>query len=301
MHFTYKERAEGDLHQGDLLRISEELKATLKEFYPYYYDHSDYRYLMVTTQSCDLFRAENGKCKSRYITLVAVRPLKTAINRFLDDSAAALFETEPSDFLRACPISRKAHIEDFIRKLFNNNWSKYFFLAEDSDYGIHEPHVAFLHLSITLKANEHYKNCLDARVLQLEDIFQSKLGWLVGNTYSRVGTKDWVPTKETEEQFDERIEKILNDTCIWVPDNVIKKIKKKYRKILEEKKVGMLKKEEVMQLFNDYQNEQTNKRQRGVDIIIEHIRSLIPGACSPNIEKITERLRNDPNLNISGK
>ena len=78
-------------------------------------------------------------------------------------------------------------------KLLNNNHPEYFYLAEDVDCHLSEACVAFLKLAIPIKS-EHYDRCLAARISQLKEIFQAKLGWLAGNIYSRVGTPDWVPT-----------------------------------------------------------------------------------------------------------
>ncbi len=56
--------------------------------------------------------------------------------------------------------------------------------------GISGYNCAFLALSVALKI-EHYDLCLAAKIAQLTGEFQAKLGWLVGNLYSRVGTKEW--------------------------------------------------------------------------------------------------------------
>ena len=73
-----------------------------------------------------------------------------------------------------------------------NKEPDYFFLSDDTSLGFPDRMVAFLKLSISLKADLHYDTCLSAKVLGLTDAFKAKLGWLVGNMYSRVGTPDWV-------------------------------------------------------------------------------------------------------------
>ncbi len=50
MHFTYK-RPEDDLQQGDLLKVSDELRQVLQQFHPHYANNSDYHYLMVLTKT----------------------------------------------------------------------------------------------------------------------------------------------------------------------------------------------------------------------------------------------------------
>lgn len=51
--------------------------------------------------------------------------------------------------------------------------------------------VAYLKVSIPLKSGEHYDKCLKAKRIELADEFKAKLGWLIGDMYSRVGTTDW--------------------------------------------------------------------------------------------------------------
>jgi endonuclease III-like uncharacterized protein len=41
--------------------------------------------------------------------------------------------------------------------------------------------------------------------LELNENFQAKLGWLVGNLYSRVGTVDWVPNNIDQPAFNKMV------------------------------------------------------------------------------------------------
>ena len=87
LHFTYKESSDTEnpsLKQGDILQKTPALLALLQKVHPYYTD-SKYRFFQVITQSCDLVR-RNGTCKSRYITLAAVRTLDDIIDRFIEEN-----------------------------------------------------------------------------------------------------------------------------------------------------------------------------------------------------------------------
>jgi hypothetical protein len=64
-----------------------------------------------------------------------------------------------------------------------------------------------------IKAELHFQTCLDAKILQLNDTFQAKLGWLVGQMYSRVGTRDWEP-----KSLNAKVIHTLNDAAIWIED-----------------------------------------------------------------------------------
>ncbi|BAC47429.1 bsr2164 [Bradyrhizobium diazoefficiens USDA 110] len=49
-----------------------------------------------------------------------------------------------------------------------------------------------------MKADLHLATCVAAKILQLTDTFQAKLGWLVGQMYSPVGTQDMDADKATK-------------------------------------------------------------------------------------------------------
>ncbi len=81
--------------------------------------------------------------------------------------------------------------------LMDNNKPGYFYLHTDQLLGITEPCCAFLQLAVSLRL-QHYKACLDAKIAQLDAQFQAKLGWLIGNMYSRVATTEWDTEKPSE-------------------------------------------------------------------------------------------------------
>lgn len=59
----------------------------------------------------------------------------------------------------------------------------------------------------------------------MDDTFQAKLGWLVGQMYSRVGTRDW-----EKSAIRAHIEDTLRETAYWVDDRRLKKIKNTVKK-----------------------------------------------------------------------
>jgi hypothetical protein len=61
--------------------------------------------------------------------------------------------------------------------------------ADSIGIGVHA--VALLRVSVAVRSQEHYDLLLQCRSGRLQATFQNKLGWLVGNLYSRVGTPDW--------------------------------------------------------------------------------------------------------------
>jgi hypothetical protein len=184
-HFIFEDPDREQLRQGDVLRRTPELVSLLAKYHPHYATKASYPYFIVLTQTCDLIHRDSALPKSPYITIAAVRPLQVAITREAEshqnwwqkDGGAINDEIYEKLFL-------------FMERLLNNNEPRYFYLHEDASLSITPKVCAFLALSVALKI-EHMQLCLDAKVAQLESSFRAKLGWLVGNMYGRIGTKDW--------------------------------------------------------------------------------------------------------------
>lgn len=63
IHFTYKEKMDmSSLCQGDILNVTDDLSAVLKNIHPYFLNEH-YKYFMVLSQSCDLVRRDGKNCK----------------------------------------------------------------------------------------------------------------------------------------------------------------------------------------------------------------------------------------------
>jgi hypothetical protein len=105
----------------------------------------------------------------------------------------------------------------WMARLLNNNESAYFFLRKSPERDVAEDCCAFLALSIAIKSDLHYGTCLEARRIALADAFQAKLGWLVGQMYSRIGTEDW---DEADVQRETKL--ALKRLAIWVDDKKLK-------------------------------------------------------------------------------
>jgi hypothetical protein len=211
-HFTYCLPQNPDLQQGDILLKSPELIKIIGEVHPHYLK-DDYHYFIILTQSCDLVRRKPDHCNARYMTLAAVRPLNLAIEREIGK-----YQTEFDKLAMVCSNDNKYKVLNFIERLLNNNDPEYFYLHEAPQFSLFESSCVFLRLSIAIKAELHYNACLDSRILSLDEVFQAKLGWLVGNIYSRVGTEDWVPNHLSKTEFIRKAKRLANEVCIWVED-----------------------------------------------------------------------------------
>jgi hypothetical protein len=184
-HYVYKDPDKTTLCQGDVLGKTEPLVAHLAQYHPYYSNHVDYKYFMVLTQSCDLVRRDGKPPTSPYIALAAVRPVEEALRR-----EAAKSQTPWQREVRVIGTKAQARLAMFLESLLDNNKEGYFYLHQDVGLGIAQNCCAFLQLSVALKA-EHYDLCLAAKIAELTEPFQAKLGYLVGHMYNRVGTAEW--------------------------------------------------------------------------------------------------------------
>jgi hypothetical protein len=215
-HFIYSEDLnKKQLFQGDILRRDEELISLLHSYHKHYAERENYRYFIVLTQSCDLVRRDSTQPSSPYITIAAVRPLGEAIRR--EAKKDQEWWQEPKN---AISTKTREKLDLFTSSLLDNNVPNYFYLHEDISLKISGRNCAFLALSVAIK-NEHYDLCLNAKIAQLNEEFGLKLGWLVGNMYSRVGTKEWDQHYGDGEAIKET-KTILKDLFVNLPQDKIK-------------------------------------------------------------------------------
>ncbi|MEN8204371.1 MAG: hypothetical protein ABFS24_00035 [Pseudomonadota bacterium] len=220
-HFTYAQDAPTEnIAQGDVLERTHELESILSDIHPYYHRKTENTYFIVLTQSCDLVRgrASDGLCKADYISIAPVRPLNYILQEEVDNMSASAFGE-----IKVCSSRDKKNLSFFLSRLLNNNHPEYFYLHKDPARGLHGDYMAMLRLSVAIK-KMHYQTCLDARILQLTSEFQAKLGWLVGEIYSRVGTTDWAP-----EKLESQVKRNLDGKALWVEDKELARLKKKVR------------------------------------------------------------------------
>ena len=214
-HWSYKEDSPSNrLEQGDVLRLDPALIRLIAEYHPYYAKHPDNRFYLVLTQTCDLV-PRNNTCKARYIALAPVRPLKSIVKREYDEklSRTKAGVAYSSEQLRGV-------IGKFLERLFNNNESTYFFLQTESAAGLYEDMCAVLSLPISFKA-EHYHTFLQSRIIGIQDTFQAKLGSLLGQMYSRVGTPDFEPRAMTA-----KVKETTDNMALWFTERDHKELRK---------------------------------------------------------------------------
>jgi hypothetical protein len=285
LDFTYSTPDPSQLMQGDIVRRSEEIEQILQSVHPHYFQKEDYRFFAVLTQSCDLVRREGKPCNSRYITIAAVRPAHLAIKREVSRQQFDRLETE----FGFCSEARREKINQFIESLLNNNNPNYFFLYRQSNYGIYEDCCIFLPLSIALKADLHYDDLLKAKILQLSESFQHKLGFLVGTSYSRVGTRDWVPDLVDEEVFRRDIRTRVDAIdMIWLDTSTHRRVLKGLRDLPSAEQTP----EAFQRIVEEIKRQKNVKRKETLDIIARALQDVkIP---DETITRVRGRLDNNP-------
>ena len=211
------------LCQGDLLRVTDEMRAILQEVHPYFLNEH-YKFFIVLTQSCDLVRRNGGKCKTPYITLAAVK----SFDDFFEDKLLSEKYAEEVNGYFLVDSKQRTRAYQLLERIYNNTEPDYFFLYKEEYLSLSESMVASLKVSIALKSELHYESCLSAKILELSDEFKAKLGWLVGNMYSRVGTTDWESIM-TSANRTAMLDRELCEHCIIAPKEHIKALKKAFQ------------------------------------------------------------------------
>lgn len=280
--YTYRVQnsADDDLEQGDLLAQTSDIKKVLQEIHPYY-TRDSYTHFLVLTQTCDLVRRKGDEPKSRYITLAAVRPLDLLVGREIEK-----YQDTFEKAGKVCSKQYRGQLKQFLERLFNYNEPEYFYLHSESQAGFDEPHCAFLKLSVSIKASLHYKTCQQARVLSLKPLYQAKLGWMLGNMYSRVGTDEWVPTAEPKDEFEERIKTLLDRYYKWADPRKLQQAKLNVTPELLAAGTERIQKHIDDTVLSDPTEEV-------IAAVLNQLQTLGIGTTQTDAEKIGNRLKND--------
>ena len=235
-----------DLNQGDIIKPIESVRQIFSEVHKHFLDPK-YNAFLVLTQTCDLVRRK-GKCRTNYINLAVVRPLEDVLISLLENTCR---KVKVSGYLATGIYEEetKQLAEMLLGRIFNQNEQSFglFFLSESVDTQIEHPSVALLQVSIALRAKEHYDTLVRARSGRLSPPFQSKLGWLIGNLFSRIATPDWPKTK-LKEMIEETLE-ISND-----PKNLPQWITRKNVKEADKKGVNIegLTRKEILKTLEEH-------------------------------------------------
>lgn len=155
-------------------------------------------------------------------------------------------------------------------RLLNGNQDEYFFLQRDPSSGFEDDYCAFLQLSVALKAELHYETLLAAKILQLSDSFQHKLGHLVGTMYSRVGTEGCVPEDATAEEFRSRVRNLVDDLVDWLEKDLHQRVLREPEKLQNEQQTA----EKLFEVVEKIRKPREARLQASLDSIEQVIRDV---------------------------
>ncbi|MFP4499654.1 MAG: hypothetical protein ACLFTT_01515 [Candidatus Hydrogenedentota bacterium] len=263
-HWTYAspEESGSDLAQGDIIEIDTRLQKFLVGAS---IDENTFA-LLILTQSCDLLKRHGRPCNADFINVAPIKPLATELPKLLSRITRPVVEN-------VFTTSDRQKIRQFLERLLNQNEQALglFYLHPDTRKVINlaEPSVAYLRASSSLACDEELYDALIAKKLGgLEPSFQSKLGWLVGNLYSRVGTRDW-----EEEAVKDLIESYFEQFgCEWIENEKLKKAERHgiNMEYLTVEKVRSIRSSEEYQPI-PFRQELANEAEKEFSLIIERI------------------------------
>jgi hypothetical protein len=279
-HWTYGNfMEEDDLLQGDILTRTPELIGLFREIHPHFC-HEKYLGFMVMSQSCDLVK-RGEVCSSPHINLAAIKPLSSILHSLIGTVCEPV---SPGVFSE----KQRNKANDLLARIFNQNEQKLglFYLFPEADIGLAEDSVVLLRICIAFRS-EHYDIFRQSRRGRLEMTFSNKLGWLMGNLYSRIGTKDW-PKDSLQQKINEHINGSSGDHLYWARENAIEHLKKEgfdFSAHSAMEAIDKLKKAKP-----------TSPKVNGIKRIIELLREFLPDGSEHYISKIEKQLLNDPAL-----
>jgi hypothetical protein len=200
------------------------------------------------------------------------RSLDLVVERQIAEAHSADVKSE----LPIVGLKARNKISEFMGRLLNNNEPGFFYLdSEGTSLG--RDCVAFLNLSIAIKADLHLKTCISAKMLQLTETFQAKLGWLVGQMYSRVGTQDMDAGKATK-----KISECLKTVALWFDEAKIKAIEAKFVELRQTDPQKKMSEAEITAMIRAVPSVRDQAMARAAEIIKD--------ALGDNQEKLARRL-----------
>lgn len=288
VHYTYKSFSpEDDLCQGDILELTESIRSVLESVHPHFLE-TKYTGFLVLTQTCDLVRHGNAQCKSRYINLAVIRPLEDVLWNFLDKTCQKV-QIADEGIKGFYLLESKSKAHELLRRVVNQNEQALgvYYLHHDGTIGIVDPSVALLQVSIALRARQHYNTLVEARRGRLTDQFRDKLGWLIGNLFSRVATDD-LPVDKQNEIFRKFLDykEDRDYTPCWIPcENVELADKRDFN-------IHGLSRKEIADYLKQTKPEQP--KEIAIKQALQVVQNVVGPLTDKDVKLIRARLSQDP-------
>lgn len=276
-----------DLQQGDVLLPTKELREVFTEVHQHFLDDK-YKAFLVLTQTCDLVRNRGfDPCKSQYINLAVVRPIEDVLFALLDVvcEPVKLNKKRIKGFYTS---QSKNSAERLLGRIINQNEDAMgiFYLPPDTSVKIAYHSVALLQVNIALRSKEHYGTCVDARRGRLDPVYRDRLGWIIGNLFSRIATDD-----VSNKQKGSFIKSFLGPSDYiekppkWTPKESIDYVKKT---VIDARKMGD---DEIISILTEH------KPEPPIEIALRQVMVTVSeatgGITEETAKNIEDRLRSD--------
>jgi hypothetical protein len=184
----------------------------------------------------------------------------------------------------------KAEANKLLERLLNQNEQAFglFYLHPDDEIGINVPSIALLRVTVTLRV-DHYEVLKRARRGRLSSEFQNKLGWLVGNLFSRIGTQDWNDSPERKKEFESLVKNHLEAgelyQPIWVREPLVVAAKEKGIQL------DRIPKQELVAILDA--NRAPSAKEAAADHALKVIKEVMSDISEEDLARIRNRLLND--------
>jgi hypothetical protein len=211
------------LFQGDIIFIDDAIRSNLIALYQDRVKKAEFA--IVLTQSCDLVKRSDlgNQCKAQ---LIHMGILSIFDEYFLDDLSKYCEKGLFEDKVLIIDEGKAQKLQNSLEKLFNNNISDHFFIPEDSGKGLANHYVVDLR-DQCLISYEYFEDILGNKRCELEEIYRAKLGYMVSQLFSRIGTKDW-----NKQELENTIKGLINANSIILSKDKVRKARQREAELL---------------------------------------------------------------------
>jgi len=211
------------LYQGDIIFIDAAIRSNLKALCQGKIMKAEFA--IVLTQSCDLVkRSEFGnKCKAQ---LIHMGLLSIFDEYFIENLSKYCEKGLFEDKVRIIDQGNAQKLQNSLERLFNNNINDYFFIPEDNGQGLASHYIVDIR-DQCLISFDFFEDIIRNKRCELEEIYRAKLGYMISQLFSRIGTKDW-----NKQELENTIKVLISENSIILSKDKVRMAKQKEPELL---------------------------------------------------------------------
>lgn len=278
---------ESGLQQGDILDKSPAILSALGKVFPEDLISKTNAFI-VLTQTCDLMRRNKKPCKAKYINLATVSPLEDSIIMLLDDICDRASLNAGSTISGIYISKDKYKAEQLIERILNQTEEDraLFYLPPQADAGIGVHSIVNLQVNAPLKVD-----CYDSLVGnlkgRLKNEYQNRLGWLVGNLFSRVAIPEFDINEKKSIIKDFLTPKDKESGPFWISRDAITEAQSKKIEMNENEKT-------IRELYELLEAQKpSSSKEKAMKRIISIIKEEEGTLSESKLQRISDRLNQD--------